>query len=118
MGIKLRAVDRQFAQVGPGPLLVVLPHPDLCDSMAADLALFTKQAVTIFPAWEVASEDLSLADELHGERIRLLKQLLADRAPRLILTGMSALLQPVLVPSYCENGHALCALVSHSILLI
>ncbi|MDX1964322.1 MAG: transcription-repair coupling factor [Pirellulales bacterium] len=82
-----------------GPLLVVLPNISDVESLAADLALFTTVSPAILPAWESASEDLTLADEIHGERLRLLKQLQQASPPRLLLTGIQALLQPLPSPA-------------------
>ena len=43
----------------------------------------------IFPAWESAGDDLTLSDEVHGERLRLLKKYQADRGPQLCAVSLA-----------------------------
>jgi len=86
-------------QHAPGPLVVVIPHPDNADSFLADVRLFSSATAEIYPAWESAGDDLTLADEVHGERLRLLKKYQAGRGPQLLVTGITALLQPVPSPT-------------------
>lgn len=82
----------------PGRLVVVTPNSEDLDSLAADLALFSDIPAAIYPAWEMSGSELTLADDVHGERLRLLKQLRDDSAPRVLLAGIPALLQPAPSP--------------------
>jgi transcription-repair coupling factor (superfamily II helicase) len=80
----------------PGPLVVVCPHPLDIDPFCDDLALFSSVSADQFPAWETLRGELRLDDEILGDRTRLLKRLLSDeRRPRVIVTSIQGLLQPV-----------------------
>jgi transcription-repair coupling factor (superfamily II helicase) len=96
-----------------GPLIVVCPTQNDADELAADLDLFTSAPIEQFPAWEVALGEGVIEDEAHGQRLRLLKQLLKSGGPhpagfaghplpegeglpgQLIVTSIQGLLQPV-----------------------
>jgi len=87
----------------PGPLVVVTPHADGVDDLVDDLRLFSPASIEVFPAREafavpsaVSDEgDDPLADEIFGDRLRLLKALRTADAPRLVVAGVQSLLQPV-----------------------
>ncbi len=81
------------------PLLIVSPNSDDTDSLQADLQLFTELESAIYPAWETSGEELGLADEVHGERIKLLKKMQSGKAPPLVLAGIQSLLQPIPSPA-------------------
>src|SRR5205085_375678 len=49
----------------------------------------------VFPAWDALPTADTVLDEIGGQRLRVLRQLDGDRPPRLLLTTMQALLQPV-----------------------
>ncbi len=76
-------------------LLVVVPFPRDLDGWARDLTGFGGLPPVLFPAWENLPTGQALADETAGQRLRILKQLDAGQPPRLVLTTMQALLQPV-----------------------
>ncbi|MGY8767449.1 MAG: transcription-repair coupling factor [Pirellulales bacterium] len=76
-------------------LLIVCPDLSKIDSVAEDLALFTKDSVDIFPAWESTPEERFLHDEIYGQRLRLLKCLVNNEVPQIIVTSIESLLQPV-----------------------
>lgn len=84
-----------LAQHAPGTLLVVIAFPRDLDGWAADLASFADRAPVIFPAWDHLPDDETLVDETAGQRLRVLKQLQSAEPPRLLLTTMQALVQPV-----------------------
>lgn len=79
----------------PATLLVVLAHPRDLDSWAQDLASFTGITSLVFPAWDSLPNKETVRDDIGGQRLRLIRRLDGDIAPRLILTTMPALLQPV-----------------------
>jgi len=64
---------------------------DLCD----DLPLFTSERPVRFPAWDCLPEERSLEDEVYGDRLRLLKRLDSQEPPRVVVTTIQSLLQPV-----------------------
>jgi transcription-repair coupling factor (superfamily II helicase) len=82
----------------PASLAVVCPHVDDVDDLADDLALFTPVVPQRFPAWERLAHESAeggIADEVTGERLRLLKMLQTAEAPKLVLCSIQSLLQPV-----------------------
>ena len=79
----------------PHTLLVVIAHPRDVDAWAGDLFSFSAVRPALFPAWDDQPSGGSVVDEIAGQRLRLLKQLDSGEAPRLILTTIQALLQPV-----------------------
>ncbi len=76
----------------PVGVLVVVAHPRDLDAWAGDLQSFSGLTAALFPAWEGRPGD---ADEVAGQRLRLLKQLQGDAPPRLLLASLQALMQPV-----------------------
>jgi transcription-repair coupling factor (superfamily II helicase) len=77
------------------PLLVVLPRPSDLDDFAADVLGFLGTAPEIFPAWETLPQDYSVRDAVYGGRLRVLGRLGGAEPPRIVVTTISALLQPV-----------------------
>ncbi len=90
-------IAASLARHASNPIIVVCAHMDDIDDFCDDLALFTSIAPEKFPAWESEDRDSArgLPDEIAGERLRLLKRLGQTDAPRLIVTSIQSLLQPV-----------------------
>ncbi len=84
-----------LAPHAPQTLLVVIAHPRDLDGWAGDLLTFAGVRPAIFPAWDDQPSAGQIVDEIAGQRLRLLKQLDAGDAPRLLLTTIQALVQPV-----------------------
>jgi transcription-repair coupling factor (superfamily II helicase) len=90
-----------LAAHAPATLLVVCPQIDQVDELIDDLALFTRLEPVRFPAAE--SFDREVRDEVFGQRLHLLKMLetlldkpaVAPVAPKLVVTSIQSLLQPV-----------------------
>jgi len=94
-GSSCALVAAAVAEQAKQPLVVVLPRTTDVDDFCDDLHLFTALRPEIFPAWETPLSDESvITDEAHGERLRLLKLLLRE-PPRLIVTSITALQQPL-----------------------
>jgi transcription-repair coupling factor (superfamily II helicase) len=79
----------------PRTLVVVIAHPRDLDGWIGDLTTFAGLVADVFPAWDTLASDRSLMDEVAGQRLRLLKRLIEGEAPRLLLTTVQALIQPV-----------------------
>jgi transcription-repair coupling factor (superfamily II helicase) len=79
----------------PQMLLLVTPHPGDIDRTVDDLSLFTREEIERFPAWESLHSEGLLRDEVFGQRLALLKRLAAQQGPKLIVTSIQSLLQPV-----------------------
>ena len=60
----------------PPLLLVVCPHPREVDRFVDDLSLFVDAETMVFPAWDSPAGEDELLDEMYGDRLRTLKQLL------------------------------------------
>src|SRR5207248_2401040 len=75
--------------------LVVIAHPRDLDAWAGDLFSFSGVRPAVFPAWDDQPAAGRAFDEIAGQRLRLLKQLDSGDPPRLLLTTVQALLQPV-----------------------
>ncbi|HEX4147370.1 MAG TPA: transcription-repair coupling factor, partial [Pirellulales bacterium] len=82
----------------PATLVVVCPHPGDIDDFSEEVRLFSAEPIEKFPAWETLPSEASPGDEVVGDRLRLLKLLAAPSPPRLIVTSIQSLLQPVSEP--------------------
>ncbi len=94
-GARAALVAAGLLESAPGPLVLVASHGDDIDDICSDLALFTCVAPERFPAWESGPRERIVYDEIYGDRLRLLKLLQNDERPKLIVTSIQALLQPV-----------------------
>ena len=86
-------VAAALALQAPAPVLVVLAHPRDLDAWAGDLLSFSGLRPSIFPAWD--NRPTGSIDEVAGQRLRLLTLLQGDKPPRILLTTIQALIQPV-----------------------
>ncbi len=78
------------------PILLVGAHIDNADNAQDDLDVFSGQNVELFAAWELIPEEVTATDEILGERLRLCRRLLNEKAPNLIIsTSVLALLEPL-----------------------
>ncbi len=84
-----------LAAHAPATLVVVCPQIDQIDELVDDLALFTRLTPERFPAWESLPSERVVHDEVFGDRVRLLKLLLGGDRPKLVVTSIQSLLQPV-----------------------
>ncbi|HEX3997269.1 MAG TPA: transcription-repair coupling factor [Pirellulales bacterium] len=66
-----------LAAEAPRALLVVCPRPADIDPLCDDLALFTTLHPERFPAWESSPGEGKIDDDIHGDRLRVLKRLAA-----------------------------------------
>ncbi len=94
-GSSCALVAASLVRHAPAPLIVVCPHMDDVDDFCEDLALFSDVAPEQFPAWEREARDNVVFDEIYGQRLRMLKQLGGTEPPRLVITSIQSLLQPV-----------------------
>jgi transcription-repair coupling factor (superfamily II helicase) len=87
-------VTATLTQEAPSTVLAVIAHPRDLDGWAGDLQSFSGLRPVLFPAWD-NQPGSGPVDEVAGQRLRLLKQLEGPEPPRLVLTTLQALLQPV-----------------------
>ena len=78
-----------------GPLVVVCPKLDDVDDFIDDLGLFCPMTPERFPAWETLPSERVIHDGVFGDRVRLLKLLGGPDPPKLVVTSIQGLLQPV-----------------------
>ena len=83
-----------LSQQAPGSLIVVLPHEKDVDGFITDAAAFGTEP-QCFPAWAAVPHELSIADPILGSRLRILRAFESESPPRLVVTTIHALLQPV-----------------------
>jgi len=88
-------VAATIAQHSDSTVVVVLPHPGHLDSWVEDLASFSGQRPTVFPASENDPGDSDATDNLAQQRLRILRQLDGSQAPRLLVGTIHAFMQPV-----------------------
>lgn len=84
-----------IAAHAPGTLLIVLPRIADLDDFAADLQSLLPQPPTVFPAWESLPKEQHAGDAIFGARLRVLQLVESPTPPKVIVTSLPALLQPV-----------------------
>src|SRR4051812_48865968 len=84
-----------LAADAPRTVLVVIAHPRALDGWSTGLVSFSGVHPVVFPAWDTLPDEDAGPDETAGQRLRVLKQLEGDNPPRLLLTTLQALMQPV-----------------------
>jgi len=84
-----------LAQEAPAVLVVVCPRLDEVHGLIGDLNLFSPLEPIRFPVRESLSTDRVVQDEAVGDRVRVLKTLLGPHPPKVVVTSIPALLQPV-----------------------
>ena len=88
-------VAAALAERAPAVVVVVCPQVNDTDGFAEDLGLFSRLTPEIFPAWESLPSERVIHDEVFGDRVRLLKLLEGSGRPKLVLSSIQSLLQPV-----------------------
>lgn len=84
------------AASAPGAtLLVITPRLSEVDDLAYDLQALMNQEVAVFPAWESLPHEHTRTDPIFSARLQILKQLESATPPRLLVTSIPALMQPV-----------------------
>ncbi len=79
----------------PTTLVIVLAHISDVDDFRDDIAVFAGITPEVLPAWEKLPREQDAGDEVFGKRLRVITRLAGAMPPRLIVTSIQALLQPV-----------------------
>ena len=81
----------------PTLLVIVVAHVGDVDDFRDDVATFAGITPEIFPAWERLPREAasSASDEVFGRRLRVVKRLGTPICPKILVTPLQALLQPV-----------------------
>jgi len=90
-GLVVAALSRR----ADGPVVAVCPCAAEMDTLADDAALFTDATVSRFPAWESEPGEQVMHDDIYADRLRLIKRLRSADRPRIVVTSIQSLLQPV-----------------------
>ncbi len=88
----------------PKTLLIVLAHVGDLDDFRDDVATFAGINPEVFPAWERPPREVAPGDEVFGRRLRMLRALRSEAPPRVVVTPIQALLQPVPMPDALDRG--------------
>jgi transcription-repair coupling factor (superfamily II helicase) len=79
----------------PTTLVIVLAHVGDLDDFRDDVAVFSGMTPEVFAAWEKLPREQDATDEVFGKRARVMSRLAGPLPPRLVVTTMQALIQPV-----------------------
>lgn len=88
-------VAAALSQGAPSTVLIALAHPRDADSWIEDLATFSGVRAVLFPAWDYLPSENTIADDVSGQRLRVLRQLQEGTPPRFVVATFQALMQPV-----------------------
>ena len=105
-GSSAALVVSALSLVVPRHLVVVLPRERELDEFSADVASFgfgreTKAGSTerslpvILPSWPSLPRELSISDPILGSRLRVVRGFESENPPNVVVTTITALLQPV-----------------------
>lgn len=88
-----------LADAAPATLVVVVAHPSDVEPLVGDLISMTSGRPMILPALEETGRTGDVASlvfrESYGKRLNVVKSLLGGDPPRVLVTSISALLQPL-----------------------
>ena len=88
-------VSAALALHAPTTLVIVLAHVGDVDDYRDDVAVFSGIKPEVLPAWDKLPREQDATDEVFGNRLRVVGRLAGGLPPRVVVTSMQALLQPV-----------------------
>lgn len=110
-GSSAALVVSALSLVAPKTIVVVLPRERELDDFTADVASFgfgravngnperggdrEKRFPVVLPSWPSLPRELCIADPILGSRLRVVRGFESDAPPALVVTTITALLQPV-----------------------
>jgi transcription-repair coupling factor (superfamily II helicase) len=109
-GSSCALVAAALARAAPAVLVIVCPRLDEVQGLIGDLGIFSPLEPLFFPVRESLSTERTGApghpvpwvvlgrDEAVGDRVRVLKTLVGPQPPKVVVTSIPALLQPVPSP--------------------
>jgi transcription-repair coupling factor (superfamily II helicase) len=87
----------------PRTLVIALAHVGDVDDFRDDVATFAGITPEVFPAWERSPREAAAAgqsgDEVYGRRLRVVKRLGGALPPKVVVTTLQSLMQPVPTPT-------------------
>jgi len=94
-GSSCALVAAALVEHAPAAVVLISSNPAEADALRDDLDLFSGRPQLRYPAWEAEPGERIVHDETYGDRLRTLKQLVANpRAQRLVVASIQSLLQP------------------------
>ena len=94
-GSSCALIAATLLQAAPAVLVIVCPRLDEVQGLIGDLSIFSAEEPSRFPVHESLNVERMVQDEAVGDRVRVLKSLLGPRPPKVLVTSIPALLQPV-----------------------
>ena len=96
----------QLPEVQPGTWMVVTDGPKAQDDFYHDVCAFrAEKDVVYFPSWEhLPGRGMHRADDIVGDRLRVLQECRRATHPVLMVTCVQAIMQKTLAPSALEKG--------------
>ena len=94
-GSSCALVATALAREAPAVLVIVCPRLDEVQGLIGDLSLFSSLEPWRFPVHQSLSAQRMVQDDAVGDRVRVLKALLGAQPPKVVVTSIPALLQPV-----------------------
>ena len=94
-GSSCALIAAALVRTAPAVLVAVCPRMDQVQGLIGDLSIFSPAEPARFPVHESLNAERMVQDEAVGDRVRVLKSLLATNPPKVLVTSMPALLQPV-----------------------
>lgn len=95
-----KALVTSLLQQATGKHVVVLTGSSQEElQLFQDFSLFSDAVITDYPAWEtLPSDEIAPSPDIVGERYRVLRELSTSPKPLIIITGLQACLQRVILP--------------------
>ena len=84
-----------LASETPATVVLVLPRLKEVEEVAHELSFLLSEKIEVFAAWESLPQEQTTSDIIFGSRLRVLAQLTSEFPPRILVTSITALMQPV-----------------------
>lgn len=100
-----KALIASLAQKATGKHILILTGASQEETrLYHDFACFTERPVIDFPAWEtLPSDEIPPSPDIVGERYKALRNIQDSKQPYIILTGLQACLQRLMIPKRFEE---------------
>lgn len=100
-----KALIAALAEEATGKHILILTGGSLEEvRLFHDFAYFTKRKVLDFPAWEtLPTENVAPSPDIVGERYKALHELSHAKEPHIVLSGLQACLQKLILPQKFES---------------
>lgn len=102
-----KALIAAFVQQATGKNILILTGASQEETrLFHDFSFFTHRPIVDFPSWEtLPSENIAPSPDIVGERYKVLQEVLLNKEPHIIISGLQACLQNLIHPSLFQNLH-------------